>query len=79
MQQLQRNMAALTYWRHSADAESRGCWGEAELVQYCVGPCRINHRNIAVAGGAGDHPHRTLRQKDGHGVRKDKRSETTAS
>lgn len=57
----QRNVAALTYWRHSADAESWSCWREAELVQDRVGPRRIDHRDVAVAGGAGHHPHGTLR------------------
>lgn len=52
--------AALTYWRHSTDAESWSRGREAELVQYCVGPCWINHCNVAVAGGAGHHPHTTL-------------------
>lgn len=55
--------AALTYWGHSTDAESWSCWREAELVQYCVGPGRIDHRDAAVAGGAGHHPHGTLRGK----------------
>lgn len=59
--------AALTYWRHSTDAESWSRGREAELVQYCVGPCWINHYNVAVAGGARDHPHITLTQKKRHG------------
>lgn len=53
----------LTYWRHSTDAESWSRGREAELVQERVGPRWINHGNVAVAGGTGDHPHRTL--KDG--------------
>lgn len=79
MQLLQLSTAALTYWRHSTDAESWSRGREAELVQYCVGPCWINHCNVAVAGGAGDHPHRTLTQKERHGVRKDEQHEMTNS
>ena len=60
MQLLQLSIAALTYWRHSTDAESWSRGGEAELIQYRVRPCRINHCNVTVAGGARDHPHRTL-------------------
>lgn len=74
----QRNIAAPTYWRHSTDAESWSRWREAELVQYCVGPCRIDHRDVAVAGGAGHHPHRTLRGKRRCAGRKGKWSETTS-
>lgn len=70
VQQMQLSIAALTYWRHSTDAESRSRGREAELVQHCVWPCWINHCNVAVACGAGDHPHRTLTQKERHGVRK---------
>lgn len=66
-QLLQLSIAALTYWRHSTDAESWSRGREAELVQYCVGPCWIDHCDVAVAGGAGDHPHRTLTQKERHG------------
>lgn len=67
-------VAALTYGGHGADAESRSCGGEAELVQDGVGAGRIDHCDVAVAGGAGDHPHRALTagQTRGGRTREDK-------
>lgn len=61
----------LTYRRHSTDAECRSCGREAELIQYCVGPCWINHSNITAGGRTRNYPHRTLAEKDGYGVWKD--------
>lgn len=74
---LQPIVVALTYWRHSADAESRSCGWEAELIQYCVGPCRINHCNITAGGRTRNYPHRTLAEKDRYGVWKDEWHEKT--
>lgn len=68
---LQPIILTLTYGRHSTDAESRSWGREAELIQYCVGPCRIDHCNIAAEGRARNDPHRTLAEKDGYGVWKD--------
>lgn len=76
-QLLQPIVLALTYGRHSTDAEGRSCGREAELIQYCVGPCWINHCNITAGGRARNYPHRTLAERDGYGVWKDEWRETT--
>lgn len=65
---MQLIILALTCGRHSTYAESRSCGREAELVQQSVGPCRINHCNIAVEGRARNYPHRTLTEKNGYAV-----------
>lgn len=70
---LQPIIFTLTYGGHSTDAESRSWGREAELIQYCVGPCRIDHCNIAAEGRARNDPHRTLAEKDGYGVWKDEK------
>lgn len=64
-------LLALTYWRHCTDAECRSCGWEAELIQYCVGPCWINHCNFTAGGRTRNYPHRTLTEKDEHGVLKE--------
>lgn len=76
-QLLQPIVLALTYGRHSTDAEGRGCWREAELIQYCVGPCWINHCNITAGCRARNYPNRTLAEKSGYEVWKDEWHETT--
>lgn len=76
-QLLQPFVPALTYRRHSTDAEGRSCRREAELIQNPVGPCRVNHCNIAAEGRARNYPHRTLAERDGYGVWKDEWHETT--
>ena len=68
---------ALTYRRHSTEAEGRSSGREAELIQYWVGPCWIDHCNITAGGRARNYPHRTLAERDGYGVWKDEWRDTT--
>lgn len=75
-QPLQPVGLALTYGRHSTCAEGRSCRREAELIQYCVGPCWINHCNFTAEGRARNYPHWTLAEKDGYGVWKHEWHET---
>lgn len=58
----------LTRGRDGTDAEGRRGGREAELIQNCIGPRRINHRDITAGGGARNHPHRTLQQRRRLGV-----------
>lgn len=74
---LQPVLVTLTYRRHSTDTKSRSSGREAELIQYCVGPRWIDHGDVAVEGRARHYPHRTLAERDGHGVYEDERHETT--
>lgn len=57
---LQPFNARLTCGAYSTDAEGRGCGREAELIQYCVGPCWVNHRDFTAGGRTRNNPHRTL-------------------
>lgn len=74
---LQPVLVTLTYRRHSTDTKSRSSGREAELIQYCVGPRWIDHGDIAAEGRARHYPHRTLAERDGHGVCEDERHGTT--
>lgn len=62
---------ALTHGRHGTDAESRRGGRETELIQYCIGPCWINHCDVTAGGRARNYPHRALAEKEGYGNGKD--------
>lgn len=78
-QPLQPIILALTYGRHSTDAQGRSCGREVELIQYCVGPSWVNHCNITAGCRARNYPHRTLAEKEGYGVWRDEWHETTCT
>lgn len=58
--QQQPNDAGLTYGGHGTDAEDGGSGREAEMVQYCVGPCWVNHCDFTAGCRTRNNPNRTL-------------------
>jgi hypothetical protein len=59
---------SLTSRGHSTDAEGRWGRGQAELVQHCVGACRVDHCDFTGGAQARHEPHRALtEEEDGQG------------
>ena len=51
---------SLTSRGHGTDTEGRRGRGQAELVQHCVGTCRVNHCDFTGGAQARHEPHRAL-------------------